>query len=118
MHNVISYRRRRNRWWRDVGLWGWWNGEDLCGLVELGSIMPTEFVSALRRYGKIHLRTFDSENIRVEVYRAARSVSTFPRSDAAGRYQPVKIAIEPVTVAVTMVPIVGSRMTEAMPIIV
>lgn len=118
IHNVVAYRRRRSRWWRAVGLWGWWDGTGLHGLVELGSITATEFVSALRRLGEVSLRPLDSDNVRVEVYRAARSASAVSRIDVAGRYQSLKIAIEPVTVAVTMVPIVGSKMIEALPIIV
>ena len=118
LHNLFGYRRRHSRWWRGVGLWGWWSGIGLHGLVELGSITATEFVSALRRLGEVSLRPLDSENVRVEVYRAARSASAVSRIDVAGRYQSLKIAIEPVTVAVTMVPIVGSKMIEALPIIV
>lgn len=67
------------------------------GLVELGSITATEFVSAMRRYGDVHVRPVALEQVRVEVYRAARSVSTLPRNASAGRYQPFKVAIEPVT---------------------
>lgn len=114
----MAYQRRRSRWWRNVGVWGWWNGTDLHGIVELGSTPPTEFVSALRRLGEVSLRPLEIGTVRAEVYRAARSASAVSRIDVAGRYQSLKIAIEPVTVAATMVPIVGSRMIEAMPIIV
>ncbi|PZR78019.1 MAG: hypothetical protein DI537_42565 [Stutzerimonas stutzeri] len=88
------------------------------GLVELGSITATEFISALQRQGAILLRPIAIETVRTEVYRAARSVSTSRRSDAAGRYQPVKIAIEPVSRAVSTVPIVGNTAIEALPVIV
>ncbi|MBN9471066.1 MAG: hypothetical protein J0J10_20055 [Bosea sp.] len=118
VHNSVAHQRRQSLWWRGVGLWGWWNGVDLRGIVELGSIAPTEFISALRRLGEVSLRPLEIGNVRTEVYRTARSVSTVPKADAAGRYQPLKIAIEPVTVAVPMVTLVGSRMIEAMPMIV
>lgn len=77
---------------------------------------PIEFVSALRRQGEVRLRRLDIENVRVEVYRAARLDSAFPLSDAAGRYQPVKIAIEPVNVSASSVPIISSMIIEAMPV--
>ncbi len=114
----MAYQRRRSRWWRSVGLWAWWTSIGLYGIVELGSITATEFVSALRHRGDVRLRPIAIETVRTEVYRAAQSVSLSQRGDAAGRYQPVKIAIEPVIVAVSAVPIVGSRMIPPMPMIV
>jgi hypothetical protein len=117
LHNLFGYRRRQSRRWRSTGLWGWWNGIGLHGLIELGSITATEFVSTLRHHGDVHLRPIAIEAVRTEVYRAAQSVSLSQR-DAVGRYQPVKIAIEPVIVAVSAVPIFGSRMIPPMPMIV
>lgn len=118
LHNLFGYRRRQSRWWRTTGLWGWWNGIGLHGLVELGSITGTEFVSALRHHGDVRVRPIAIETVRTEVYRAAQSTSPSRRSDAAGRYQPWKIAIEPVIVAASAVPIVRSRMIAPMPMIV
>ncbi|WP_377846786.1 hypothetical protein [Bosea sp. UC22_33] len=118
IHNSVGYRRRQSRWWSSVGLWAWWNGIDLHGLLELGSITTTEFVSALRQHGDVRLRPIAIETVRIEVYRAAQSVSPSQRSDAAGRYQPVKISIEPMIAAVSAVPIVDIRMIEPMPVIV
>lgn len=97
LHNAVTYHRRRSRWWSSVGLWGWWNGTGLDGLVELGSVTATEFAGALRRHGDVRLRPIGIDVVRTEVYRAAQSVSTSQRGDAGGRYQPVKIAIAPVT---------------------
>lgn len=118
VHNTIAYRRRRSRWWRSVGIWAWWSGADLCGIIELGSITSTEFVSALRRHGEVRLRPVDIENARTEVYAAAMSVSALAGMGAAGRYQSLKIAIEPVTVTLCAIPIVGSMRIEALPVIV
>lgn len=118
MHNIIAYRRRQSRWWRSVGIWGWWNGTGLRGLVELGSITPTEFASALRRHGEIRLRPIKIENIRTEVYAAAMSVSAVAGIGSIGRYQSTKIAVEPVIIAVKSMPIGGSMMIEAMPVLV
>lgn len=89
------------------------------GLVELGSITAIEFVSALQRQGDIHLRPLDTANVRTEVYRAARSASTVAGLDATGRYQPLKVAIEPVTTTRKHpVPIIDDVMVEAMPVLV
>lgn len=117
LHNSFGYRRRHSRWWRSVGLWAWWTGSGLHGLVELGSITGTEFASALRHHGDVRLRPIAIETVRTEVYRAGRSISTSLR-DAGGRYQPLKIAIEPVMMAASALPIVGSRMIPPMPMIV
>lgn len=118
MHNLIGYRRRQSRWWHDLGLWGWWGGTGLHGIVELGPVTPTEFMSALGRHGEVRLQPLDIEKVRTEVYRAARSVTAVPGNHVTGRYQSLKIAIEPVIVAASTVPIVGSRMISPMPMIV
>ncbi|HEV7334662.1 MAG TPA: hypothetical protein VGO06_01740 [Bosea sp. (in: a-proteobacteria)] len=115
LHNVIAYRRRQSRWWRSVGLWAWWNGSGLHGLVELGSITATEFGSALRHHGDVRLRPSAIETVRTEVYRAAQSVSPPRLSDAAGRYQSVKIAIQPLTMRKLPDPLIYDRMVDPMP---
>ncbi|BCB19224.1 hypothetical protein [Bosea sp. ANAM02] len=117
IHNVIAYRRRQSRWWRSVGLWAWWNGSGLHGLVELGSITATEFAGALERYGDVRLRSITIEMVRAEVYRAAQSVSACPGPGGTGRYQPFKIAIEPVIVAARAKPLLGNVLIVPMPIL-
>jgi hypothetical protein len=118
MHNIVAYRRRQSRWWRSVGIWGWWDGTSLRGIVSLGSITSTEFISALRRHGEIRLRPIGAENIRTEVYAAAMSISAASGPREIGRYQRVKIAIEPVIIAVKSMPIDSGMMVEAMPVLV
>lgn len=119
LHNGIAYRRRQSRWWRGVGAWGWWDGHRLRGVVSIGSVTETEFVSALRRLGDVHLRPLDTANVRTEVYRAARSASTVAGMDATGRYQPLKVAIEPVTITRKHpVLVIDDVMVEAMPVLV
>ncbi|KQU49933.1 hypothetical protein ASG72_18125 [Bosea sp. Leaf344] len=108
IHNAFCYRRRQCRWWSRVGIWGWWNGIGLRGLVELGSITATEFVSALQRQGAFRLLPIATETVRAEVYAAAMSVPASIRADGTGRYQPFKIAIEPVIVTTRSLPIPDS----------
>lgn len=78
--------------------------------------MP-EFMRALRRHGDVRLRPLDIENVRTEVYRAARSVLPVQRMDATGRYQPMKIAIEPVTLAMSTIPTIGRAVVEPQPVV-
>lgn len=96
-HNAVAYQRRRYRGWRSVGVWGWYNDADFHGIVELGSISTTEFIHTFQRRGEIRLRPIEAENLRAEVYAAARSVSATSIAGGTGRYQPLKVAIEPVT---------------------
>lgn len=107
-HNAVAYQRRRSRWWRSVGLWAWWSGTSLHGIVELGSITAIEFVSALQRQGAVHLLPIATNTVRAEVYAAAMSVPASIRADGTGRYQPFKIAIEPVIVTARSLPIPDS----------
>lgn len=93
-HNAVAYQRRRYRGWRSVGVWGWYNDADFHGIVELGSVSTTEFIHTFRRRGEFRLRPIEAESLRNEVYAAARSVTVTP--SGACRYQPLKIAIEPV----------------------
>jgi hypothetical protein len=97
IHNAVCYRRRQCRWWRSVGVWGWWDGGLLRGVIELGSITSGEFTHAHQRHGSVRLRPIDIANVRVEVYESARLVAR--DMIGAGRYQPVKIAMEPIAVA-------------------
>lgn len=115
VHNAVAYQRRRSRWWRTFGIWAWCDRRGARGVISLGSITPTEFGVALRRYGETQLRPIEAENIRTEVYAAAMSLSAAsgPRGD--GRYQPFKIAIEPVTVAALSTPPLDSPTIKAMP---
>lgn len=118
IHNAFCYRRRQCRWWRTVGVWGWWDGDRLRGIISLGSITASEFDVALHRHGDVRLRPILIENIRTEVYAATRSMLSIQHGNAAGRYQPVKIAIAPGIDAAPSVAAVGSRMFAPMPMIV
>lgn len=113
----MAYQRRRSRWWRCVGLWAWWTGTRLQGIVELGSITAIEFVSALERQGAVHLLPIATGTVRAEVYAAAMSVPASIRADGTGRYQPFKIAIVPVTVAARSLPILDGKGMMPMPML-
>jgi hypothetical protein len=117
VHNVVAYQRRRCSWWHSVGIWGWHDGAHVHGIVELGSITPSEFTAGLRRLGDVRLRPLDIETVRTEVYEAARSVSTIQQGHAAGRYQPFKIAIKPVTSMALAKPLLGNALIVPMPML-
>lgn len=118
-HNAVAYQRRRYRGWRSVGVWGWYGDADFHGIVELGSISTIEFLHTFRRRGEVRLRPIEIENLRTEVYTAALSASATPAVGGKGRYQPLKVAIEPVaTTRKRPVPVIDDVMVEAMPVLV
>ncbi len=117
IHNAVAYQRERSRWWRDFGLWGWHNGSDLHGIVALGSITKAEFMSAFRRHGDVRLRPVDIENVRIEVYAAALTVSDIPAPTWIARYQPIKITIEPLTASAFRTPKASNPVYEPMSVL-
>lgn len=117
-HNAVAYQRSRYRGWRGVGVWGWYNDSDFHGIVELGSISTTEFLHTFRRRGEVGLRPIEIKNLRAEVYAAAMSVSATATAAGKGRYQPLKVAIEPVMIKKRPVPVIDDMMIEAMPVLV
>lgn len=116
-HNALAYQRRRSRRWLQTGLWGWWDGLDLRGIVSLGSVTTPEFMVTLHRHGEVHMRPIAIETVRAEVYAAAMSISAASFPKEPGRYQPFKIAIEPVTIVARTVPTIGDTPVEPLPII-
>lgn len=78
-------------------MWGWHAGADIRGLVALDTIGATEFALAFRRYGEIDLRLIRDEDVRVELYRAVRSIPATLAEQRSSRYQSLKIAITPMT---------------------
>ena len=111
------YRRRQSRWWRSVGLWVWLGNGHVGGVVELGSITPQEFSYGLQRHGTVRLRPIDAANVRAAVYAAARSASMILAGERSGRYQSVKIAVEPVFTAIVSMQTTGSPIVEPIPIV-
>jgi hypothetical protein len=117
-HNAVAYQRRRYRHWREFGVWGWYVGGDFHGVVELGSISTTEFLHTFQRRGGVLLRPIDTEDLRNEVYSLARLVSAETGQNEAGRYQPFKIAIEPVNARRRAKQVADYVMIEPMPYLV
>lgn len=113
----MAYRRRSSRWWSSVGIWGWWSGTQLRGIVSLGSVTTTEFRHAFRRHGELRLRPIEGKNVRVEVYGAVRSIAATWADQRSARYQSLKIAIEPVAVPVFCAPKVSNGVYEPMAIL-
>lgn len=93
LHNVVAYRRNQCRWWHGVGIWGWWNGKDVCGIVGSGPVSITEFKQVVQKHGAVTLKPIAEDELRAEVYRAALAVDE-ELSDR--RYQSSKIAITPI----------------------
>lgn len=96
-HNALTYRRQQSRLWNSVGYWGWWNGADVLGVAELGSVATLEFISGFRRREAFRLLPIYPADIRAQVYTATRALSPSLDSES-GRYQAVKIAINPTSV--------------------
>ena len=49
--NVVDYRRRTDRWWRDLALSVWLNQDGMMrGIVALGPVTPDEFLAVFSRW--------------------------------------------------------------------
>jgi hypothetical protein len=112
---LIGYQRRRCSWWKSLGLWLWWNGDRLSGLLELGSIKSEEFFAAFQRREVTALRPIGITDVRFEVYKAARSIVSVKIEKQ--RYQPLKVAIEPVRRRKPPMPTIDHNMVEPAPVI-
>lgn len=117
IHNAVSYQRRRFRQWRGVGIWGWHIGADIRGFVALDMIAATEFTLAFRRHGQLHLRPISAEEVRVEVYRAVRSIPPTLADQRSGRYQSLKIAITPMPMQNTSTALLPAAIIHPLPML-
>ena len=117
IHNAVAYQRRRSRCWRNFGIWGWYAGADIRGLVALDTITTIEFALAFRRHGEINLRLICDEDVRVEVYRAVRSIPTTLADQRPARYQSLKIAIAPMPTRMRSIPTNPMLVIEPLPMI-
>jgi hypothetical protein len=92
--NLVDHQRRGSRWWRDLGLWVWLNADGhIKGIVSL-SVLEDEFLRAFGRRWPTTVRAIDEKELRNEVYFAVRP-SVIAQAKPTGRYQSIRLAIEP-----------------------
>jgi hypothetical protein len=93
VRNVVDYRRRTDRWWRDLALNVWLNQEGMVrGIVALGPVTPDEFLSVFSRWPTA-LRPITPSTLRGEVYAIVQpSRLAFPALPPS-RYQSLKLTI-------------------------
>jgi hypothetical protein len=91
--NVVDYRRRTDRWWRDFALNVWLNQDGMVrGIVTLGSVTPGEFLAVFSRWPTT-LRPITPSTLRAEVYAIVQpSRLAFPALPPR-RYQSLKLKI-------------------------
>ncbi len=96
LRNVVDHRRRACRWWREVGLWLWLGADGrVRGIVSLGAVTEEEFIEVIERRWPTTLRPIDVEELRSEVYFAVRPGIIFDTGPHQGRYQAIRLAVEP-----------------------
>lgn len=91
--NVVDYRRRTDRWWRDLDLNVWLNQDGIMrGIVALGPVTPDEFLAAFSRWPTA-LRPITPSTLRDEVFAIVQpSRLAFPALPPR-RYQSLKLTI-------------------------
>jgi hypothetical protein len=91
--NVVDYRRRTDRWWRDLALSVWLNQDGMMrGIVALGPVTPNEFLTVFSRWPTA-LRPITPSSLRDEVYAVVQpSRLAFPALPPK-RYQSLKLTI-------------------------
>ncbi|HEV2603345.1 MAG TPA: hypothetical protein VGU24_06765 [Microvirga sp.] len=97
VRNLLDYRRRACRWWREVGLWLWLSADgQVLGIVSLGAVTEEEFIEAVGRRWPVKLTHISIEDLRSEAYlhvlRPGVILDTGPQG---GRYQGIRVAVEP-----------------------
>jgi hypothetical protein len=97
VRNTIDYRRGECRWWRDLGVWGWLGADgSVRGIVSLGSVTEGEFCGVFGRRWPISVRPITPTNLRHVIYWEAMRPSVIVEAGPQqGRYQHIKITIEP-----------------------
>ncbi len=93
--NVIDYRRRINRWWRNCGLTVWLGADQrLRGIVFLGPVAPVDFLAAFSRW-PMTLRPVSPTVLweAINGFVKPGMIAAMPTSKA--RYQSLKLAVWP-----------------------
>jgi hypothetical protein len=93
VRNVVDYRRRTDRWWRDLAVSVWLSQDGVMrGIVALGAVTPDEFLAAFARWPTA-LRPITPSTLRDEVYAIVQpSRLAFPALPPR-RYQSLKLTI-------------------------
>jgi hypothetical protein len=94
--NSIDYRRRGDRWWRDISLNVWLCADGYVrGVVALGSLTASEVVATFDARWATTLRPIDPAHLRTEIYAAIRPAVIAAQRPSCGRYQSLKFAVWP-----------------------
>ena len=93
VRNVVDYRRRTDRWWRDLALSVWLNQDGMMrGIVALGPVTPDEFLAVFSRWPTA-LRPITPSTLRDDIYAIVQpSRVAFPALPPR-RYQSLKLTI-------------------------
>ena len=93
VRNVVDYRRRTDRWWRNLALSVWLNQDGMMrGIVALGPVTPDEFLAAFARWPTA-LRPITPSTLRDDIYAIVQpSRVAFPALPPR-RYQSLKLTI-------------------------
>jgi hypothetical protein len=93
VRNVVDYRRRTDRWWRDLVLSVWLNQDGMIrGIVALGPVTPDEFLEVFSRWPSA-LWAITPSVLRDEIFAIVQpSRLAFPALPPR-RYQSLKLTI-------------------------
>jgi hypothetical protein len=122
VRNVVDYRRRTDRWWRDLALNVWLNRDGMMrGIVALGPVTPDEFLAVFSRWPTA-LWPITPSTLRDEIYAIVQPSQVGSPALPRGRYQSLKFTIAARRKAARAIssPIerVISRYVEPMPILI
>jgi hypothetical protein len=120
--NVVDYRRRTDRWGRDLALNVWLNEDGMMrGIVALGPVTPDEFLAVFSRWPTA-LWPITPSTLRDEIYAIVQPSQVGSPALPRGRYQSLKFTIAARRKAARAIssPIekVISRYVEPMPILI
>jgi hypothetical protein len=97
VRNLLDYRRRACRWWREIGLWLWLSADgSIRGIVSLGAVTEEEFIEALGRRWPTKVQPLEHERLRESLYLHSIRVGViFEAGQHTGRYQRIRMVVEP-----------------------
>lgn len=93
--NLLDYRRRQNRWFRELGLWVWrCQDGQIRGVISLAAVTTDEFKAAFDRRWPTTLRPIDPAALRDDVISVLQP-DMISAGESNGRYQSLKLWIWP-----------------------